>query len=180
MKLALRIVMAVGATLVALIVAMGIFGMLTPRQHHVMRVASYAQAPDSLWAVIADMEHSPSWRTDILSVKRLPDRHGHAVWLQVTKEGSWPLEIAEESPPNRLVVVVADSSVGFGGTWTYDLSPTGSGTRLSIAEDGFISNPYFRVMARYMFGLSSGIDAYLVALGHRFGETVKPAQVIGV
>jgi hypothetical protein len=179
-RLALRIVMGVGVTLVALIVLLGIAGMMLPRQHHAMMVATYAQAPDSVWTAIADIEHSPAWRTDISSVRRLPNRNGHAVWLQVTKEGSWPLEIFEETPPSRLVAVVADSSGGFGGTWTYDLSPAGKGSRLSIAEDGFVSNPYFRVMMRYVFGLSSGINAYLIALGHHFGETVKPEEVIGV
>jgi hypothetical protein len=130
--------------------------------------------------VIADMERSPSWRTDITGVRRLADHDGHPVWLQITKEGNWPLEIAVEWPPAHLVAVVADSSAGFGGSWIYDLGSEGNKTRLTITETGFVSNPFFRFMAHYLFGLSSGIDNYLIALGRRFGENVKPVAVVGV
>ena len=176
MKAALRIVIGIGILLLALIAIMGIGGALLPRRHSVSRSALFAAPRDSLWAVIADMEHSPSWRTDVIGVRRLPDRNGHPVWLQLTRETDWPLEITLEDAPARLVAVVADSSAGFGGSWTYDLAPAGSGTRITITENGFVSNPFFRFMARYFFGLSSPIDQYLTALGHRFGENVKPAR----
>ena len=180
LKVGLRLVIGVGIVVITLILVMGIGGMMLPRRHHVARVAMFAAPRDSVWAVITDMEHSPGWRTDVTGVRRLADRDGHPVWMQVTKEGNWPLEITVADAPARLVAVVADSSAGFGGTWTYDLAPAGSGTRVTIAEDGFVSNPFFRFMARFFFGLSTGIDNYLVALGRRFGEYVKPSAVESV
>lgn len=180
MKVAFRIVLGVGILLVVLIAVVGIGGALLPRTHHVTRSALYAQPPDSIWAVIADMEHSPSWRSDITGVKRLPDHDGHPVWLQIAKEGNWPLEITVEEAPSLLVAVVADSSAGFGGAWTYHLVSEGTGTRVTITEDGFVSNPFFRFIARYCFGLTSSLDAYLTALGHHFRESVHPVTIAPV
>jgi hypothetical protein len=96
------------------------------------------------------------------------------VWNQVSRQGSWPLEIVEQTPPTRLVAVVADSSQGFGGRWTYTLAPEGAGTRVTIAEDGFVDPPMFRFVARYMIGLTRTLDTYLKGLGRHFGETVTP------
>jgi|SRR6267378_5368160 len=180
MKFALRLVIVVAAIGLGLILVMGVGGMLLPRTHEVARSALISQPRDSVWTAIADMEHSPSWRTDVTAVKRLPDHGGHPVWMQITKQGNWPLEIVEENAPARLVAVVADSSAGFGGSWSYDLASEGDRTRITITEHGFVTNPFFRFMARYLFGLWSGIDNYLVALGHRFGETIKPVPVVGV
>jgi uncharacterized protein YndB with AHSA1/START domain len=149
-------------------------GVTLPRRHHVTRTALYAQPPDTVWAVIADMERSPSWRTEITRVERLPDRDGHPVWNQVSRQGSWPLEIVEATPPTRLVAVVADSSQGFGGRWTYTLTPEGTGTRVTIAEDGFVDPPMFRFIARYLIGLTRTLDTYLEGLGRHFGEAVTP------
>lgn len=180
MKSGVRLLLALSALVLALIAVMGVGGLLLPRTHRVSRSAVFAQPRDSVWSVIADMEHSPAWRTDVTAVKRMPDRNGHPMWLQMTKEGSWPLEIAVERPPALLVAVVADSSAGFGGSWTYDVSTEAGRTRVTITETGFVANPFFRFLARYLFGLSSGIDNYLVALGHRFHEDVKPGDVVGV
>ena len=52
----------------------------------------------------------------------------------------------------------------FGGTWTYRLEPTASGTRLTITEDGEIYNPTFRFVARFVLGYEGTMTRYLDAL----------------
>jgi hypothetical protein len=64
----------------------------------------------------------------------------------------------------------------FGGTWTYELASDGTGTRISVTEAGWISNPIFRFMSRFLFGYYGSLDKYLKALGSRFGETVQPTH----
>jgi hypothetical protein len=61
-----------------------------------------------------------------------------------------------------------------GGTWTHELTPDGSGTRLTITERGWVGNPIFRFVSRFVMGQTATIDSYLHALGKRFGEEVKP------
>jgi uncharacterized protein YndB with AHSA1/START domain len=160
--------------LVVLIAIVGLIGTMLPRNHVSSRTALYRQPIEAVWDAIADIEHSPSWRVDVKAVERLPDRNGHPVWNQVTPDGNWPLEITESVPPTRLVAVVADSSQGFGGTWTYSPASEGAGTRLTITEAGWVANPFFRFMAKFVFGLHSTQDAYLAALGRKFGENVVP------
>jgi hypothetical protein len=73
-------------------------------------------------------------------------------------------------PPGKLIVRIADPQLPFGGTWTYEITPLSSGSSLRIREDGEIYNPVFRVLARFVFGHSATIDAYLKSLAKKFGE----------
>jgi hypothetical protein len=78
-----------------------------------------------------------------------------------------PYEIVEAAPPRRLVTRVADPDLPYGGTWTFELAPEGSGTRLTITERGEVDNPIFRVLARFVFGHAATMDAYLDELPAR-------------
>ena len=71
----------------------------------------------------------------------------------------WPLV--------RKVTRVADPELPYGGTWTFELEPEGSGTRLTITERGQIHNPIFRVIARFVFGYAATIEGYLDELEAR-------------
>lgn len=175
MQLAIRIVLGLTIALILLVLIVFGVGAALPRNHSVSLMVVIPAAPDTVWAVITDWEHSPAWRTDVKRVERLPDHDGHEVWKQIADEGSWPLELVEQSPPTRLVAVVADSSQGFGGAWTYALAPEGAGTRVTLTEDGFVDNPAFRFLATYVFGMRSTMDGYLAGLARRFGATAKPA-----
>jgi hypothetical protein len=55
----------------------------------------------------------------------------------------------------------------FGGTWTYLFSPglePTSVNRVMIVEDGQIYNPFFRFLARYIFGYTQSMESYLADL----------------
>ena len=65
----------------------------------------------------------------------------------------------------------------FGGTWTYELLADGGGvTHVSVTETGWIGNPVFRFMSRFLFGYYGSLDKYVRALAQRFGETVEPTH----
>lgn len=80
------------------------------------------------------------------------------------------LEVVEDDPPRRLVGRIVDTGAPFGGSWTYQVTPVDGGSRVSVTEDGWVSNPIFRFMARFVFGYHSTLDSYLRALGRRFGD----------
>jgi uncharacterized protein YndB with AHSA1/START domain len=164
------------AAIVVLVGIAGIAGWATPRRHHTRVGVSLKASPDSVWAVLADMQGSPAWRRDVTGVKRLPDRDGHPVWEQQSKDGAWALVLTTIEPPAKLVATVADTTQGFGGTWTYTVAPEGPGTRVTLAEDGFVDPPMFRFLAHYVFGLDTPQRAYLRDLGKRFGEKVEPKR----
>jgi len=51
--------------------------------------------------------------------------------------------------------------IPFGGTWTYDITPSGSGTQLRITERGEVYNPIFRVASRFVFRHTATMEEFL-------------------
>jgi uncharacterized protein YndB with AHSA1/START domain len=163
-----------GALVVGVPLLMMLVGATLPRAHVASRTARFAQAPAALWPVLTDPEGMPTWRTDVKTVERLPDRDGRLVWRESGGERPLTFEVVEARAPFHLVTRIADKDLPFGGSWTYELRPEGAGTLVTITENGEVHNVLFRFMARFVFGYTGTMDAYLTALGKRFGETVVP------
>ena len=164
------IVVGVIAGLIALI---AIIGALLPKGHTAARTTVINKPPDVLWQAMTDCAAFPQWRTDVKSVEVLPDRNGHKVWREDGKNGKLTLETIEASPPSRLVLLIADPDLPFGGKWTYELQPSPGGSRVTITEDGEVYNPIFRFMSHVFFSQSASIETYLKALGKKYGEDVQ-------
>lgn len=167
-------VLLIAGIIVALIVAVAGIGATLPKKHKATRAARFHQPPEAVWQAITDIGAFPAWRTDVKSVERLPDRDGRPAWRETDKHGQiLTLEAIEFAPPQRLVSRIADPNLPFGGAWTYLIAPADGGSTLRITEDGEIYNPIFRFMARFVFGYQGTMDAYLKALGGKFGESVQ-------
>jgi uncharacterized protein YndB with AHSA1/START domain len=164
------IVVGVSAGLIAMI---AIIGFLMPKGHTASRSTIINKSPEVLWQVMTDFAAFPQWRADVKNVEVLPDRDGHKVWREDGKNGKLTLETIEASPPSRLVLRIADPDLPYGGTWTYELQSTGTGSRLTITEDGEIYNPIFRFMGRVFISPTASIESYLKALGKKYGEDVQ-------
>lgn len=164
--------------LVALILVLVVVGLLLPRKHVATSTIELATPPAEVWALIRDLGQVPAFWPEIKSSVRQPDRNGHEVWLQTMKNGFvLPLEIDEDQPPSRLVTRIAiEGKAPFGGVWIYEITPSGAGSRVSVTEDGFVDNPFFRVISKLM-GHHATLDKYLRALGKRLGQTVEPVHV---
>jgi Polyketide cyclase / dehydrase and lipid transport len=164
--------------LVALVATLLIAGMLLPRNHRATSRIEIRTAPGEVWAVIRDLGQVPAFWPDIKSSERQPDRDGKEAWSQTMKNGfALPLIVEEELPPSRLVTRIAiEGKAPFGGSWIYRVEPAEGGSRVSLTEDGWVDNPFFRVISRIM-GHHSTLDSYLRALGARFGQKVEPQHV---
>ena len=165
--------------LVGVIALVALVGAFLPRDHRATSTITLHQPPDSVWLAVRDLGGITAWWPEMKESVRLSDKDGHEAWRQKVSGFDMPLVVLESSPPRRLVTQI-DSPRGaaFGGTWTYELTPTpdGGGTRISVTEAGWIANPIFRFMSRFLFGYYGSLDGYLKALGKRFGETVTPAH----
>ena len=74
-----------------------------------------------------------------------------------------------------MVTRIVDKELPFGGSWTWEISPAAEGgSRVSITENGEIYNPFFRFMARYVFGYTGTMETYLRNLGKKLGQDVTP------
>jgi uncharacterized protein YndB with AHSA1/START domain len=155
------IVLAAVAAVVALV------GWRLPRSHDASRQASFSAPAEAVWTAITDVDAFPSWRTDVKTVQRLPDKDGRAVWVENGSSGKLTLAVDRAEPPRLLVLRIADPDLPFGGTWTYEITPSPGGSSLTITEHGEIYNPVFRFMARFVFGYEATIATYLQALDAR-------------
>ena len=151
-----------------------VIGALLPRAHVVSRSAIYARKPAELFATISDIAASPSWRTGLMSIEVLPPRNGLVCFRENSRHGAITFVVREDISPRKRVTQIADENLPFGGSWTYEIMPESSGSRLRITERGEIKNVLFRFFARFFLGYDGTINAYLRDLGKRFGETVTP------
>jgi hypothetical protein len=158
-------------SLAALALLVAVVGSLLPRDHVATRRVRLKPAPPAVWEVLADHAAEPSWRKDVVRVERMPDRDGRPVWQEVTRGGDTLAFVTEESvPPRRLVRRIVGEGLPFGGTWTLEIAPEGLGSVVTLTERGEVYNPVFRFVSRFVMGHTATMDAYLKALGKRFGE----------
>lgn len=157
-----------GALLLAgVLIVVVIVGALLPKQHVASRSIRLNTSPEAVWSLISG---PPTWRPDVKSYEELPPRNGHRVWRETDKHGQTiTYEAVEFSAPTHLVTKIADPKLPFGGTWTYEISQNGTGSSLTITENGEVYNPVFRFVSRFVMGHTAGIDAYLKALQARVG-----------
>jgi uncharacterized protein YndB with AHSA1/START domain len=162
------------AVIGTLVVVVLVIGWLLPEKHRAQRQASFKAPPETVWELITNVEAFPSWRGDVKTVQRLPDRGGRPVWVEEGSSGRITLAVERSEAPRLLVLRIADPDLPFGGTWTYEISPAGNGSTLTITEDGAIYNLLFRVMARFVFGYEGTIAAYLTAAEARLASSTSP------
>jgi hypothetical protein len=95
------------------------------------------------------------------------------VWLaimQATAASGVPVDVVESDPPRRQVTRVKDTERNFGGTWTITITPSPTGSTLTITEDGWVRNPIFRFVSRYVMGHHATMDGMLKEVAKQFGE----------
>jgi uncharacterized protein YndB with AHSA1/START domain len=159
---------------VVLLLLVVMIGVLLPKEHTVTRAMRLKQPPAAVWQAITDYNKFPEWRHDVERVEPLPASIGKSGWVETVKgAGRIPLEITQSMPPQRLVTHIADPNLPFGGDWVYEITatPDGAGSTLRITENGSVSNPIFRFVSRFVFGLRATMDNYLKALAAKFGES---------
>jgi uncharacterized protein YndB with AHSA1/START domain len=169
----LLVVLAAIASIV-LIVVVG--GLVLPKAHTARSYAIINAPPDAIWRALTDVEAFPSWRSDVSRVELLSATSGRKTWREIGKHGTITFEEVRADPPRQLVGRIADPSLPFGGSWTYDVAPIDGATRVTITEDGVVHNPVFRFMSRFVFGHHATQEAYLRALGRKFGQATLPVR----
>jgi uncharacterized protein YndB with AHSA1/START domain len=139
-------------------------GWLLPVRHEASLSADVSGPPERVFPIVADVARYADWlegvnRIDILHSSSEPRR-----FREHTTDGPIVMEVVESRPPSRFVTRIADSSQPFGGTWTFDIVPRESGSRVTITERGEIYNPIFRFMARFVFGYTTTMQTFMTSL----------------
>lgn len=174
MKLALIIIVSLVVVVVLAVGLIALIGWRLPSQHSATRSVVLHKSPDTVYAVTRDFASMPKWRADVREVNVTTEPNGRVHFREEGKHGAVNYELAEDSPGQRLVTRITDTDLGYSGKWSYIFAAEGANTRLTITEDGEVSNVIFRFLSKYAFGHTATIDDYLISLGKQFGETVTP------
>jgi uncharacterized membrane protein len=175
MKTLILIIIAIVVFLALVVAVVALIGSRLPLRHTASRSIVVHQSPQQVYDVIRDFASAPKWRSDLKSVEVENQPDGKIRFREHGSQGTVNYELVEDIPAQRMVTRILDTDLGYSGKWTYAFTPEGAGTRVTITEDGEVSNVIFRFMSRYVFGHTATMDAYLTALGKRFGEDVKPS-----
>lgn len=128
-------------SLIALVGIVALIGFFLPAGHEASRSAEINKPPEAVFALIADPNTYSSW------------------WSGAEVKS----EVVESVPPSKLVTRVVGETQ-FGGTWTIEIAPIPTGSRVTITERGEIYNVVFRALARFVFGYTSTMDSCLEAM----------------
>ena len=173
----MRIVLITVGALIALVMIAFVVGMLLPRDHVAGSSIVVPQPADTVWRTVRDIGGVTAWWSDVSSSQRVADSAGREVWEQKASGFTMRLIVTEDVPPRRLVMTIdTTADAAFGGTWTYEITPADGGTRVSVTEAGYVSNPLFRFMSRFVMGYYSTQDKYLRALARKFGSAAEPVH----
>lgn len=145
MKWAIRI----AGALVVLVGVVATVGWMLPVNHEASRSAEFSQPPEAVYALISDLDNYQAW------------------WPENTVR----VVVVERLPPSRFVTKIDEPDEPFGGTWTFSISATPGGSRLTITERGEIYNPIFRALARFVFGYTGTMQSFLDAARLRLGAS---------
>lgn len=172
----IHVVLYVVIAILAIVLAVTLAGLLLPRAHVAARTARLARPADDVWRAIRDIDGAPRWRRGLTSI----ERQDAGRWREHSRHGVIAFTLDEDvapagGAPGRLVTRIADDRLPFGGRWIHVVAPDGDATRVTITEDGFVSNPLFRFLSRFVFGHATTLEHYLVDLGRHLGVDVSPA-----
>lgn len=126
--------------LVSLVGVIALVGFFLPVNHESSRSADFNRPPAHVYALLSDLDHYSNW------------------W----PENDVRSEIVEQTPPSRIVTRIVGQTA-FGGTWTFEIEPNGSGSHVTITERGEIYNVIFRTLARFVFGYTGTMEQCLRA-----------------
>lgn len=128
-----------------------------PERHKASRRFTVPQPRAVVWAALTDYASMPQWWPAVKAVRVETKPNGEVItWNKDGHGREIGFRTAEEKAPVRLVREIVGDDLPFGGTWTYELADEkDGGTRVTLTEDGFITSPLFRAIARYFLGLDA-------------------------
>jgi hypothetical protein len=163
----LRIALFALAAVVGVVAAVAVMGWCLPKGHRASRIIALQASPHDVFQVITNVAHAAEWRSDLERVEQVSGSGVGMTFREVGQNGSVAYRVEAVEPDRQFVSAIADSSLPYGGRWTFDLAPRGDGTDLTITEDGEVFNPIFRFMSRFVFSPTGTIERYQADLAKR-------------
>lgn len=139
-----------------------LIGAALPKAHVATRSIQLQASAGDVFALIAGPSDWRGFKYERLTESPLKWRETDPSGAAITYER------VETSAPRRIVNRIADPKLPFGGSWTYEVAPTQSGTELTITENGEVYNPLFRFVSKFIMGHTATIEKYQRDLAAHF------------
>lgn len=135
-------------------------GFALPRDHVAQSSRLIPMPIEQAAARIRNVRAYPEWRGDI-ALEITGESEGAVAYIENQDGDRVSYRLTEPERGRRFVAVITDDTLPYGGQWTFTLTPEGDATRVTVEEDGEIRDPLYRVFARFVFGYTASMDAYL-------------------
>ncbi|TGM13242.1 hypothetical protein EHQ81_02535 [Leptospira selangorensis] len=160
----MKIVWIILFSLVGFIVLIVLSGYLLPKDHIASVEKDFPSSPESIFKIIRNVREYQVWRSGLKSVNIESD----TIWTESDSHGNnIRFGIIEERSPNYLRTKILSEDLPFGGGWEFEISQNGPTTKLKITEKGFVTNPLFRVLSKFVFGHDATMKTYLEDLNKK-------------
>jgi len=167
-------ILFVMGSVVAVVVALLVGGMVTPRHHRVARSIVVNADPDTVWRAVRDVAQYATWRDDILSAVLVDTDQPGVRWCETSRRGSVTFGIVHEHAPHAFAARVLDDDLSYSGEWRWHVGDVAEGTCLAITESADVGNPVFRFVGTHVIGHTRALDVYLVAFARHVGSSGVP------
>jgi hypothetical protein len=165
--------------IVAFTMLIVVIGSLLPREHVATVSARITAPPARVWAAVTQPESFATWRSDLTRVEILPPTAGGPSWREHGRNGTMTMVLEGAEPPRRMATRIVEENLPFGGGWEFEIVPDGAdASRVTITERGWVSNPIFRFVSRFVIGHTTSLEGYVRSLGKHFGSEPTPTIVV--
>jgi len=170
-------ILLVMAGIVSLVIAVVVGGVITPRAHEVSRTMLLPAPIASVWAVIRDVAHYAEWRDGVVSSEIVDADQSQLRWCESSDVGVLTFGVTMDHPMTDFSARVLDRDLAYTREWSWRLTSTGDGTRVTMTERGEVPNVISRFIVAHITGHARGVDRYLKDLTHRVGSASVIAHV---
>lgn len=168
MKRVLKYLFLVVGVLIAIPVILWFLGTLLPEAHRVSVSKTLDVPQEEVYRLITDIKNYPNWRSNVIEVQFLRTDGQPEMWREIYSDND-PIAFRIHKPDSTIVYTeIISQDLPFGGEWFFSIEPHGSGTKLTINEQGEVYNPLFRFISAYVIGHDKTIRQYLADI-----ESVK-------
>ena len=169
----LWIALGLVGVIVLFAVALFIIGSRLPVGHTTGATLDLNQPPDKPFDLLFAVEKQPEWDKKVTAVEPLPDEAGLKRVRFRMGRNSFILATTIADRPTRLQRKVADEAKLFGGTWTFDFTPTPQGCKITLTEHGEVYSAIPRAMMHFIVSPHQYLEAQLKTIAEHYGETPR-------
>ncbi len=163
-------ILFVMSAMVAVVLAILVGGLVTPRKHVASRTITLRATQDLVWATVHDVARYGDWRHELEDASVIDTEQPQLRWRETSTRGSVTFGATVDDPPHRFAARMLDDDLPYSGEWTWQIDAEGDDTRVTITERGEVGNPIFRFIGAHIIGYTRSIDTYLNGLARHVGD----------